>query len=163
MDPVSAVWPISLIAAFAGLAIALSIIAFAAAFHFYWAIGGKIGWSVSLPQREGGSPVMSSMIGWWRFGALGVAVFLVALALMLLAEVGAIRFIPFASLRHGVLILFAAACIARVIVPSRYVGFFKRLTTTRWAHFDTRYYSPMFLTLGLAILIVIYVNGFTVF
>lgn len=140
----------------AALAIALSIIIFAAAFHSYWAIGGKTGWSVSLPQRDDGAPVMSSMIGWWRWGALGVALGLAGLALTLLAEVGAVRFTAFAGLRHALLILFAAACIARVLVPSRYVGFFKRLTTTRWAHYDTRFYSPLFLALGLAILTIVF-------
>lgn len=144
------------VASLAALAIALSIIIFAAGFHLYWATGGKTGWSVSLPQRDDGAPVMSSMIGWWRWGALGVALGLAGLALTLLAEVGAVHFTAFAGLRHALLILFAAACIARVLVPSRYVGFFKRLTTTRWAHYDTRFYSPLFLALGLAILTIVF-------
>lgn len=148
--------------ALAALAVSLAIIAFAAAFHLYWALGGKLGWSVSLPQRHDGATVMASMIGWWRIGALGVTMFLLALALLLLAEAGIIRIGAWAGLRHGLLITTAAAFIARVIIPSDYVGFFKRITNTRWAHYDTRYYSPLFLALGIAILIVIYAPGFTV-
>ena len=33
------------------LIVALAIIAFAAGFHLHWALGGRLGYSVSLPQR----------------------------------------------------------------------------------------------------------------
>ena len=45
-----------------------------------------------------------------------------------------------------------ATFVARSLVPNRYVGFFKSLRTTRWAKFDTALYSPLFLLLGLLIL-----------
>ncbi len=38
------------------LLLALGIIAFAAAFHLHWAVGGRLGLSVSLPQRPDGIP-----------------------------------------------------------------------------------------------------------
>src|SRR6187549_322612 len=48
---------------------ALAIIAFAAAFHLHWALGGRLGYAVSLPQRPDGEPVMVHRIGWWRLAA----------------------------------------------------------------------------------------------
>ena len=48
------------------LIITLAIIAFAAAFHIHWALGGRTGYAVSLPQREDGQPVMAQRLPWWR-------------------------------------------------------------------------------------------------
>jgi hypothetical protein len=48
------------------LALALAVIAFAAAFHGWWAVGGQLGLSVSLPQRPDGTPVMAHRLPWWR-------------------------------------------------------------------------------------------------
>src|SRR5256885_2319023 len=48
------------------LAASLAIIAFAAAFHVFWALGGKLGLAVSLPQRPDGMPVMADRLPWLR-------------------------------------------------------------------------------------------------
>src|SRR5437868_8454295 len=52
---------------------ALAILAFAASFHLYWAFGGRLGYSVSLPQRADGNIVRGRQIGWWRPAAALVA------------------------------------------------------------------------------------------
>lgn len=134
------------------LAAALTIIAFAAGFHFYWALGGRLGHSVSLPQRLDGSPVMSHRIGWWRPAAGGVAVGLTGLALLLLAVSGRLS-LPWPRLPLRVALLcVGVAFVARALVPNRYVGFFKAVRGTRWARYDTRLYSPLFLLLGLLLI-----------
>jgi hypothetical protein len=134
------------------LAAALAIIAFAAAFHAHWALGGRLGFSVSLPQRESGEPVMAHRLPWWRPAAACVALGLAVLAALLLAEAGHLALpLPAAALRAP-LLLTGAAFAARALVPNRYVGLFKSLRTTRWARYDTRLYSPLFLILGLLIL-----------
>jgi len=48
----------------------------------------------------------------------------------------------------------AVVLIARAIGDFRYVGFFKRVRDTRFAHLDTRYFSPIALLLGAATAIV---------
>ncbi|HEY0313865.1 MAG TPA: DUF3995 domain-containing protein [Allosphingosinicella sp.] len=127
---------------------ALAIIAFAAAFHLHWALGGRTGYAVSLPQRADGSPVMAHRLSRWRPAAGAVAVGLVALALLLLGHAGRLP-LPFpVGLARGALLAVGAAFVARAIVPNRYVGFFKSLSGTRWARYDTRLYSPLFLLLG---------------
>ena len=127
---------------------ALAIIAFATAFHLHWAFGGRIGYAVSLPQRPDGAPVMAHRLPWWRPAAGAVALGLVALALLLLAHAGRLPLPLHTGLTRAALLAVGIAFVARAIVPNRYVGFFKSLRGTRWARYDTRLYSPLFLLLG---------------
>ena len=134
------------------LLLALAIITFAAAFHMHWALGGKMGFSVSLPQHPDGTPVMAHRLPWWRPAAGGVALCLIILAVLLVTQAGYFSLpIPPRLLRLA-LVAIGSAFVARALVPNRYVGFFKTLRTTRWARYDTRLYSPLFLLLGLLIL-----------
>jgi hypothetical protein len=133
------------------LILALAIIAFAGAFHALWAAGGRLGWSVSLPQRPDGLPVMAHRMPWWRPAAGVVAFGLACLALLLLAHAGHLPLPLPARLVQVGLLCVGAAFVARALIPNRYVGFFKTLRTTRWAKYDTRLYSPLFLILGLLI------------
>ncbi|HEX9948067.1 MAG TPA: DUF3995 domain-containing protein [Allosphingosinicella sp.] len=131
---------------------ALAIIAFAAAFHLHWALGGRLGYSVSLPQRPDGDPVMAHRLPWWRPAAGAVALGLVALALLLLGHTGHLPLPLPPGLPRAALIAAGAAFATRALVPNRYVGFFKSLRGTRWARYDTRLYSPLFLLLGLLLI-----------
>ncbi|MEA3032638.1 MAG: hypothetical protein QOH86_654 [Sphingomonadales bacterium] len=131
------------------LLLALAIIAFAAAFHLHWALGGRVGFSVSLPQGPDGAPVMAHRLSWWRPAAGAVALALAMLAWLLLAYAGHLpRPLP-KGLARAALLALAAAFVARALVPNPYVGLFKSLSGTRWARYDTRLYSPLFLLLGL--------------
>jgi hypothetical protein len=135
------------------LGLALAILAFAAAFHLNWALGGRLGLSVSLPQKPGGTPVMAHRLPLWRPAAGGVALLLVGLALLLLDRTGHVALpLPEYIIRTA-LLLTGAAFVARAIIPNTYVGLFKSLRTTRWAKYDTRLFSPLFLVLGLLILL----------
>ena len=134
------------------LLLALAIIAFAAAFHLHWALGGRLGYSVSLPQRPDGAPVMAHRLPWWRPAAGAVALGLAALAWLLLGHAGHLPPPLPPEPARAALLAAGAAFVARALVPNRYVGFFKSLRTTRWARFDTRLYSPLFLLLGLLLI-----------
>lgn len=134
------------------LALSLAIIAFAAAFHSYWALGGQLGLSVSLPQRPDGGPVMAQRFSWWRPAAAGVAFSLLVLVGLLLNRAELLTAPLPRGLVRVALLIAGAAFVARSLVPNRYVGVFKSLRTTRWAKYDTRLYSPLFLLLGLLIL-----------
>jgi hypothetical protein len=135
------------------LALSLTIIAFATAFHAYWALGGRLGYSVSTPQQHDGTPVMVHRLSWWHPAAAGVALALLTLAVLLLDRAHLLTLpVPAGLARVGLLIV-GIAFVGRSLLPNRYVGFFKSLRTTRWARYDTRLYSPLFLLLGLLILI----------
>jgi hypothetical protein len=131
------------------LALALMIIIFSAAFHAHWAFGGRLGYSVSLPQRPDGTPVMAHRLSWWRPAAGAVALGLVVLALLMLGYAGHLPLPLPPSLARAALLVTGGAFLGRALVPNRYVGFFKSQRGTRWARFDTRLYSPLFLLLGL--------------
>jgi len=135
------------------LIVALAIIAFAAGFHLFWALGGRLGFSVSLPQQPNGMPVMNHRIGWWRPAAGAVAAALILLGALALAAEGHLTLpLPPAMVR-AVLGLAGATFVLRAIVPTPWTGFFKRIRTTRWAHYDSWLYSPLFLLLGVALLV----------
>ena len=130
------------------LIVALAIIALAAGFHLHWALGGRLGWSVSLPQRPDGLPVMAERIGWWRWAAGGVALALILLALLALAAEGRLALPLPPDAARSALIVVGAAFVLRAVVPTPWTGFFKRIRSTRWARYDSWLYSPLFLLLG---------------
>jgi len=136
------------------LIVALAIITFAAGFHLHWALGGRLGFSVSLPQRPDGAPVMFHRIGWWRPAAAVVAAALILLGALALAAEGLLALaLPDTPMRAA-LGLVGAAFVLRALVPTPWTGFFKRIRTTRWVRCDTRLYSPLFLLLGGALLVI---------
>lgn len=134
------------------LIVALAIIAFAAGFHLHWALGGRLGFSVSLPQRTDGNVVMRDRIGWWRPAAGAVALGLVALGAVSLAAAGRMALPLPRDMANAMLVPVGAAFVLRAVVPTPWTGFFKGIRTTRWARFDTWLYSPLFLLLGAALL-----------
>lgn len=136
------------------LIVALAVIAFAAGFHLLWALGGRLGLSVSLPQRPDGVPVMHHRIGWWRPAAGAVAAALILLAALALAAEGHLQLPLPLVVARAVIGLIGAASVLRAIVPTPWTGFFKRIRTTRWARYDTWLYSPLFLLLGTALLVI---------
>lgn len=131
--------------------VALPILAFAAAFHLHWACGGQRGFGVSLPQRPDGQPVLSHLLPLWRPAALAVALGLVLLAAIVLGKAWDLRLGVDPALLDLALMATGIAFVARAILPNRYVGFLKTLRSTRWARYDTRLYSPLFLVLGGAL------------
>ncbi len=136
------------------LIVALAIIAFAAGFHLHWALGGRLGYSVSLPQRPDETPVMAGRIGWWRPAAGAVAIGLALLGALALAAAGRLVLPLPPGLVKAVLIVTGAAFILRALVPTPRTGFFKRIRSTRWARYDSWLYCPLFLLLGAALVAV---------
>ncbi|HEX6740624.1 MAG TPA: DUF3995 domain-containing protein [Sphingomicrobium sp.] len=136
------------------LIVALAIIAFAAAFHASWALGGKLGLSVSLPQRPDGEPVMAHRLYWWRPAAGVIAAGLALLGTLALAAEGHLALPLPPVVTSTVLAIVGGAFVLRAIVPTRWTGFFKRIRSTRWARYDSRLYSPLFLLLGVMLLII---------
>ena len=136
------------------LIVALVLIAFAAGFHLHWALGGRLGFSVSLPQRPDGMPVMSHRLSLWRPAAAAVAAGMILLGALALAAEGHLALPLPLFLVRAALALVGVAFVLRALVPTPWTGFFKRIRTTRWARYDTWLYSPLFLLLGAALLVI---------
>ncbi len=95
---------------------------------------------------------MAHRLPWWRPAAGGVALCLICLGMLLLACAGHLELpLPQRLVRPGLMVV-GTAFVCRALIPNVYVGFFKSLRTTRWARYDTRLYSPLFLLLGVLII-----------
>lgn len=120
--------------------------------HFYWARGGKIGLDKAIPQ-VGGKPLFTP-------GPLATAV--VAVLLLALAALPPLLRWPVSGLETWTEIeiwigrlgwLAAAGFLLRAVGDFRYCGLFKKNRGTVFARLDTRYYTPLCLGLGTAMLL----------
>ncbi|MDF2959829.1 MAG: hypothetical protein K0S39_1564 [Paenibacillus sp.] len=115
-------------------------------FHLYWAAGGKWGTKGVLPVREGETePLFKPQPA----VTTAVAILFFTVSFLLLAQGG---FVP-AFGPNGVTgwscTVCAAAFLLRAIGDFRYLGFFKRVKSTRFAALDTQLYSPLSFLLAL--------------
>jgi uncharacterized protein DUF3995 len=122
-----------------------TVFAALAAIHVYWAAGGLRGAAGAIPETEAGSrlfhpgPALTMVVA----GLLALA------GAMMLLRVGiAPTFVPRVLGRAGAWGV-AIALVARAIGDFNYIGFLKRRRATRFAHLDTRLYSPLALALGV--------------
>lgn len=119
-------------------------------FHFYWAFGGKVGGDVVLPEINKGNKVFTpSPI------ATGFVAFIFAFfGLLPLVHTGIISIqLPAFIQDYSMIGLGAIFCI-RGIGEFKYLGFFKSIKGTKFAHFDTKYFSPLAFIMGLNFFII---------
>ena len=129
------------------VALCSAILLLGAGFHLYWGFGGRLGAGVALPQSEDGTPAIKET----AFGAMAVGLILALVLLLVLGFTGAVHLpMPQPLLRAGI-ILWAIIFSARALSWSRYFGLFKRVRTTRFASYDSWFYSPSCLLLGLGL------------
>jgi hypothetical protein len=129
----------------------VGILSLAAGFHFYWGFGGKVGLSVSLPQREDGEPIIQHN----AIAAHAVGFALVIAILTVLFYLGVFGSPLARQWLRVMTVLVAAVFAARALSWYRYIGLFKTVRHTRFARYDTFLYSPLclFVAAGLAILV----------
>ncbi|MBA1144634.1 DUF3995 domain-containing protein [Mesorhizobium neociceri] len=127
------------------VALCSAILLLGAGFHLYWGFGGRIGAGVALPRREDGTPAIKET----AFGAMAVGLILVLVLLLVLGFAGAVHLPLSQSLLKAGIILWAIIFTARALSWSQYFGLFKRVRTTRFASYDSWFYSPSCLLLGL--------------
>ena len=117
------------------------------AIHLYWGFGGKWGLDVSVPEQNGTRAFQPG-----RAATLVVAVLFGGMALFFLYKIGQLpvadAFVPGWLSQYGLWLL-ASVFLLRAIGDFRYVGFTKRVRSTRFAKLDTRFYSPLCLVLGV--------------
>lgn len=128
-----------------------AIFAILSLFHIYWAIGGRFGSSVAVPN-VGGAPV---------FKPSTLATLLVAGALLLamLTVLGQIGFLSetipvwvFRWATFGISALF----LLRAIGDFRIVGFFKHASDSGFAYWDTVLFSPLCLFIAVTAFLISY-------
>ena len=127
---------------------------FLACIHFYWGLGGKWGTDATIPTKEDNKKLMNP--GLFEcfivaFGLLGFGIFS-----LIKAGVIVIR-LPGWLLNYGLWII-AAIFLLRAIGEFKYVGFFKKVNTTKFGERDTKYYSPLCLFIAVSGIILELIN-----
>lgn len=130
--------------------ISFLIFLFISFIHFYWAFGGKWGIDAVLPTKDdNNTKVLNPSI----LPTLIVAFGLLGFGLHILIISGLIAFdIPQWLSNYGLWII-ASIFTLRAIGDFKYVGFFKKIKLTKFGKNDTKYYSPLCLTIGILTLI----------
>ncbi len=129
-----------------GAVVSVTILVLIAATHLYWAMGGRLGKSAAVPERNG-LPAFEP----GALATLGVAVALLIAAAIVAIQAGLIfqgGFQPYAFILSVAL---ALVFLARAVGDFRYVGFFKRVVGSRFARLDTWVFSPLCVLLALLI------------
>lgn len=127
-------------------------------FHLYWAAGGVFGRSVAVPSvampNGGNIRVFAPSAGGTVLVALA---FLSAVAVIL----GQLKFlgdvVPHWIFRWGTWAI-ALIFFLRAIGEFRLVGFFKKVSDTPFAHWDTWLFSPLCLVIAVIAFILAYTN-----
>jgi hypothetical protein len=130
------------------LAVILAILGF---FHLYWAAGGRFGIGTTIPTNAGESLFKPS-----AFATILVAAALFAAMLVVLGRLeiwGA--FVPSWIFYSGTWVI-SLLFLLRAIGDFRYVGFFKSITETSFARWDTILFSPLCLFIGIVAFLISY-------
>ncbi|MFT5306777.1 MAG: hypothetical protein ACI89M_002304 [Chitinophagales bacterium] len=118
---------------------------FLGAVHFNWATGGTLGYKQSLPTKESGELVMTPK----KFDSALIGVGLSAFGLFYIMESELISHqLPAWIFTYGGWVI-PAVFLLRAIGDFKYVGFFKRVKSTKFSKFDKKFFTP--LCLGIAI------------
>ncbi|PHS56106.1 MAG: hypothetical protein COB17_10090 [Sulfurimonas sp.] len=123
-----------------------------ALFHFYWALGGKFGLDKALATKDGTLLLNPSKQLTFFVGLLLISFAYIAYSL---------KFNNFLYIENSnyykyggmfLSIIFALRAIGEFNV----VGFFKKIKNTEFAMYDTKYFSPLCLILGVNFAILTY-------
>ena len=122
------------------------------AFHFYWAFGGDIGLDKVLPTKDGRLLLNPSK----------TLTFVVGSMLFLFAYIAyTLQFHDFSMMKERHLyqysgIFLSTIFLLRAVGEFNAVGFFKKIKDTEFAIYDTKYFSPLCLILGVIFAILTY-------
>jgi hypothetical protein len=115
--------------------------------HVYWAVAGDAGKSVGIPSVDGKPLFTPSM-----FSTLMVAAALFTAALVISGTLGWLGSRVPSSLFRVLTLGIAVVFLIRSVGDFKYVGFFKSVTGTGFAYWDTWLYSPLSLFIAAAAL-----------
>jgi hypothetical protein len=128
--------------------ILILIFLFLSGIHIYWGFGGKLLSDAVLPTKDDNVKVMMPGI---------IPTFIVALGLLGFAFVVFVKIVEldfkipywFDIVHKYGLWVIAIIFILRAVGEFNYVGFFKKYKQTKFGQNDTKYYSPLCLTIGI--------------
>jgi hypothetical protein len=124
------------------------LLALIGAVHVYWALGGRRGWKVAVPEdpQNDGAPRLRP----GPFATALVAVGLAGASALLLALRGIVPSPLAPGVARGMAWALAAVFALRVVGDVHWVGLFKRVRGTEFARLDDALYVPLCFFLALA-------------
>lgn len=126
------------------------IFLFLSTIHIYWGFGGQWGNGAVIPTKEDNTKVMMPGL----LPTFIVAFGLLGFGLFILVKSRLIDFnLPMWLDKYGLWII-AGIFILRAIGEFNYVGLFKKIKHTKFGQSDTKYYSPLCLTIGILTIII---------
>lgn len=130
--------------------IILSIIFFSlAGIHFHWALGGNWGFNNAIPTNPNGERVLNPKK--IDSAVIGIGLSLFAIFYLIKTELILIDIADWILNSVGWII--ACIFIFRAIGEFKHIGFFRSVKNTNFAKFDSIYYSPLRLFIGLIAII----------
>ncbi|MCV9933329.1 DUF3995 domain-containing protein [Flavobacterium sp. LS1R47] len=121
------------------------ILLFLAGIHIYWGFGGKWGNDAAIPTTENNEKVINPKLK----ECMVVAIGLLSLSVIVLIKSEIIAFsLPNWLQEYGLWVI-ALLFTIRAIGEFKYVGFFKKVKTTKFAQMDTKYFSPLCLLISI--------------
>jgi len=115
--------------------------------HLNWVVGGKFGFAESLPTKETGERVLNPK----KIDSAIVGIGLITFGMFYLLKADLIDFNqPVWILKYGSWII-PSIFILRAIGEFKYIGFFKKVKKTEFGKLDTKFFSPLCLTIGILI------------
>lgn len=130
------------------LAVIFAVLSF---FHLYWATGGRFGFNAAIPS-DGGKNIFNPS----PFVTILVAAALFAVMLVVLGRLQIWGgFVPSWIFYSGTWVI-SLLFMLRAIGDFRYVGFFKSVTDTDFARWDTILFSPLCLFISIVAILISY-------
>jgi hypothetical protein len=125
------------------------------ALHVYWAVGGQWGAAVSIPAKPSGEVLFRPRAAETLVVAGGLLLF----AWLTWAQQHIRPWEDYQTyIRYGNWAI-TAIFLLRATGEFRYVGFFKKITNTPFARYDSRYYAPVSLLIALVSLAINWLEG----
>lgn len=113
--------------------------------HFNWVIGGKFGFSESLPTKENGERVLNPK----KIDSAIVGIGLTIFGIFYLVKSELIEYrLPDWIIDYGSWII-PIIFLLRAVGEFKYVGFFKSIKKTDFGKLDTKLFSPLCLIIGI--------------
>lgn len=132
--------------------VAIALLIIMGLFHFYWAFGGQIGLDKALPTKDGKQLLNPS-------NELTLLVGIVLIGFAYIAY--ALQFYDFTVNENRNFYIYSGIFLSaiftlRAIGEFNTVGFFKKIKDTEFAVYDTKYFSPLCLILGVIFAVLTY-------
>jgi hypothetical protein len=130
----------------------IAIFLFLSGLHVYWGFGGQWGNGAVIPTKDNNEKAMMPGVLPTFIVALGLLSFGLVVFLNSIELDYKLPFWLYKVHKYGLWII-ASIFIVRAIGDFNYIGFFKKYQQTKFGQNDTKYYSPLCLTIGILTII----------